>query len=163
MDSQDIATKNPYFGGTGITLEKLKAVMPTINVDGTTYQIEDWLAECAVFKALVPNVSKLWIPYGVWERGVVTEVVWDKHTFSSYNNPTEMQDWWVAEPYAKVQYRAEGEYFVYEISFYKGWKRKTQMQHLMAQQQKPKRKFLSKEDIVELKKLEIITNSQKKL
>jgi len=147
-----------YFGGTGITLEKLKEVMPTTNVDGTTYKIEDWLKECARFDALVPNVSKLWIPYDVWERGVVTEVVWQRHNLKHYNTE-DTKDWWVAEPYAKVLCEGhEGEYYVYEISFYKKWKRKTQMKHLIDQQKKPKRKFLSKSDIIELKKQEVITN-----
>lgn len=153
-----------YFGGTGITLDKLKVAYPTINVDGTTYPIERWLKECALFDKLVVNESKVWIPYNVWEQGVVTEVVWDKVEFKHYGFATEeTMDWWVSEPYCKVKLKdKEGEYFVYEMTFYKNWKRKTQMAHLTAQREKPKRKFLSAEDIAEFKKQEVIKNSQAK-
>lgn len=148
-----------YFGGTGITLDKLKAALPTIGVDGTNYKIESWLEECAKFDALEPNKSKLWIPYRVWERGIVTEVVQDRYEFKTYSFPAEMQDWWVAVPYAKVKRDGyEGEYYVYEISFYKRWRRKTQMKHLIEQEAKPKRKFLSQKDIAEHKKREAIAN-----
>ncbi len=156
--------ESKYFGGTGITLEKLKAVKPTINVDGTTYPIEKWLKECAVFDALVPGKSLVWIPYNVWKRNLVVEIVWDRFNFKGYNFATnEMQDWWIAEPYCTVKNPdGEGEYNVYEISFYKRWKRKTQQNHLTKQQAKPKRKFLSKVDIAEFKRQEVITNSQNK-
>ncbi len=148
-----------YFGGTGITLEKLKEVMPTINIDGTSYKIEDWLKECIVFDKLVPNKSKAWIPYSVWEYNTVTEVIWDKYLFEGYSFPEECKDWWVSTPHCKVQ-SIEREYNVYEISFYKNWKRKTQMKHLIEQSDKPKRKFLSSKDIAELKKQEAIVNSK---
>jgi hypothetical protein len=148
-----------YFGGTGITLDKLKKVMPTINVDGTTYQIEDWLKECEKFDKLVPNKSKVWIPYNVWKYNTVIEVVWDKYKFKTYSFPEEMNDWWVSEPYCKVAHE-NGEYFVYEISFYKRWKRKTQMSHILEQEKKPKRKFFSSKEIAEFKKAEAIENSK---
>jgi hypothetical protein len=153
-----------YFGGTGITLEKLKVVMPTINVDGTTYPIERWLDECAVFDALVPGKSLVWIPYGCWMQSTVTEVVQQRFNFKNYGFATEeMQDWWIAEPYCKVENPdGGGDYYVYEISFYKKWKRKTQMSQLIKQRQKPKRKFLSKSDIADIKRQEVITNSQSK-
>ncbi|SRR6266403_330129 len=152
-----------YFGGTGITLEKLKEVMPTINVDGTSYKIENWLNECIKFDKLVPNKSKVWIPYSVWEYNIVSEVIWDKYQFEGYSFPDECKDWWVSVPYCKVNGKnAEGVYNVYEISFYKNWKRKSQMKHLIVQSDKPKRKFLSSKDIAELKKQEVISNSNSK-
>lgn len=151
-----------YFGGTGITLEKLKAAMPTINVDGTTYRIEDWLRECARFDELVPGKDKLWIPYQVWERGTVTEVVWPRHEFKHYGHTEETQDWWVAEPHAKVKRDGhEGEYLVYEITFYKNWRRKSQMKEIL-RKQGPKRKFLSQRDMADLKKQDAIDNSKRK-
>ena len=140
-----------YFGGTGITLEKLKKVMPTMNVDGTTYKIEDWLKECAVFDALVPGKSKVWIPYNVWEQGIVSEVVQNRYNFGSYNWPDEMKDWWVAEPMVKANFNSI-EWYVYVITFYKNWRRKSQMKHLTAQREKPKRKFLSQKDMADIKK-----------
>jgi hypothetical protein len=160
MENKDLSK---YFGGTGITLEKLKKVMPTINVDGTTYKIENWLRECLVFDALTVNKSKVWIPYNVWERGVVTEVVWQKFNFKNYSFATEeTKDWWIYEPYLKVQREGhEGEYYVYEVTFYKTWPRKTQMKEL-ARRTGPKRKFLSQKAVAELKKQEAIANSQKK-
>lgn len=158
--------QSKYFGGTGITLEKLKEIMPTINVDGTTYPIEKWLDECAVFDALVPGKSLVWIPYNVWERGTVTEVIWHQMEFKHYGFVTdESQDWWIAVPYCTVENpegKDKGDYYVYEISFYKRWKRKTQEHHLTRQQAKPKRKFLSKADIADIKRQEVITNSQNK-
>lgn len=148
-----------YFGGTGITLEALKKAKPTVNIDGTTYPIEEWLEECVKFDALRPGQDKLWIPYNVWERGVVKNVIWLKYNFKDYDWPVEMQDWWFYKPYAEVIRNGhDGEYYVYEISFYKKWPRKTQMNHLSAQGQKPKRKFLSPGDIREIKKQEIIKN-----
>lgn len=154
-----------YFGGTNITIDRLKEVMPTINVDGTTYKIEKWLEECAKFDALEPGKSKLWIPYGVWEQGTVTKVEWSRHEFKHYSHTSETEDWWIAEPFAHVQrqgHEADGDYYVYEISFYKRWRRKTHMKHLIQQQAKPKRKFLSSQDIAAIKRDQVITNSKNK-
>lgn len=166
-------TNNKYFGGTDITLEKLKEVESTMFIDGSHYKIEDWLKECEIFDKLIPNVSKVFIPYGgTLDYGILVEVVWDK----IFINPEkvkyfwedeevdlhpETRDWWIYEPYLKVLYN-DIEYFVYEISIYKGWKRKSQMKYLAEQALKPKRKFLSKKDIRELKKQEMISNSQNK-
>jgi hypothetical protein len=155
--------ESKYFGGTGITLQKLKAVKPTINVDGTEYNIETWLAECTIFDNLIPGKSKAWIPYNVWKQGTVASVVWNRYNFKDYGFTTEeTQDWWIAIPYCMVE-NPDSEvdvYYVYEISFYKKWKRKTQQNHLTKQQQKPKGKFLSKNDIASIKRQEVITNSQ---
>ena len=150
-----------YFGGTGISLEALKKVMPTIGVDGTTYQIEKWLEECAVFDSLVPGKSKVWIPYGgVMEYGTLVEVVWDKYQLKNYSYPEGTEDWWVMEPHLKVSREGhEGEWYVYEVTFYKSWRRKSQMKHLEIQRAKPKRRFLSAADIAEIKKQEVIANS----
>lgn len=164
---------NKYFGGTDITLEKLKEVESTMFIDGSHYKIEDWLKECEIFDKLIPNVSKVFIPYGgTLDYGVLVEVVWEKY----YINPEkrkcfwkedevdlhpETRDWWISEPYLKVLYN-DIEYYVYEISIYKSWKRKSQMKYLAEQALKPKRKFLSKKDIRELKKQEMISNSRNK-
>lgn len=142
-----------YFGGTDLTIDKLIEVYPTINVDGTTYKIENWLKECEVFDKLIPNKSTVWIPYNEWRTSTNFEVVWDKEFFSN-SNP----DWFVYEPYLVV----ENNWYVYEISFYKKWKRKTQMNHLIEQNQKPKRKFLSKKDISDIIKQEHINNRNEK-
>ncbi len=151
-----------YFGGTGITLEKLKKIKPKINVDGTEYRIESWLKECIKFDKLVPNKSKVWVPYNVWNYLTVTKVVWDKYEFKNYSLATEeTKDWWIAEPHCKVSH-PDGEYYVYEISFYNKWKRKTQMNHIIEQSKKPKRKFFSHKEIAELKKAEAIENSKAK-
>lgn len=165
---------NKYFGGTDICLEKLKELHPDMYIDGTTYQLEDWLKECEVFDKLIPDVSKVFIPYGgTLDYGILVEVVWNK----LYINPEkvkyfweddieedlypETRDWWIYEPYLKVRYN-ELEWYVYEVTYYKSWKRKSQMKYLAEQALKPKRKFLSKEDIREIKKQEMISNSQNK-
>lgn len=151
--------ENKYFGGTNITLEKLKAIMPTINVDGTTYNIENWFAECDVFEKLVPNKSKVWVPYGGAEDwGILKEVVYDKYEFSNYSFPDECNDWWVSVPYLIVELNGIN-YYVYEISIYNRMvKRKSQIHELNRRRLEPKRKFLSKQDIIEFKKQEIINN-----
>lgn len=155
-----------YFGGTGITLEKMKEVLgDRFNVDGTTYTIDRWLAECAVFDALIPGKSKIWVPYGGAEFfGELIAVEWDKHEFKGYSYSTpETEDWWIAEPYLRVKHETEdNEYYVYEVTFYKNIRRKSQAAHLTRQQAKPKRKFLTKQDIIDFKRQEVISNAQNK-
>lgn len=148
-----------YFGGTNITLEKLVELMPTINVDGTTYKLENWFKECEVFEKLITGKSKVWIPYGGAEYyGTLKEVVWVKYNFSAYYDGDEYKDWWVYEPYLIVD-----EYFVYEVSFYKrNVKRKSQIPELNRRRLEPKRKFLSRQDIINLKRDEIIDNRKRK-
>lgn len=137
-----------YFGGTDITLDKIKQLMPTINVDGTEYKIENWLKECEVFDKLVINKSKVWIPYDVWERDFVKEVIWQKHNFKHYSFPEYAEDWWVYVPYCITN----SGYYIYEITFYKNWKRKTQMKELLKRKAEPKRKFLSRKELHEKNK-----------
>jgi hypothetical protein len=148
-----------YFGGTGITLEKLKQVMPTINVDGTTYKLEDWFKECDIFKKLTPGKSKVWVPYGGAEYyDTLKEVVWCKYNFKHYFEQDEYKDWWIYIPYLIV-----GDYYVYEVSFYKKYvKRKSQIRELNRRKLEPKRKFLSYKDIEILKRDEIINNRKRK-
>lgn len=159
-----------FFGGTGITFEKLKKVMPTVNIDGTTYKIEDWLKECALFNRLVPGKTPVWVPYGgAQDFGILESVVWDKYEFKHYidetgklkGHPIECKDWWFSEPYLRVRF-AGGVWYVYEISYYKKIRRKTQLNHLDRIRARGKGKFLDKRDIAALKRMESIENSIRK-
>jgi hypothetical protein len=155
-------TETEFFGGTGITLEKLSDTLGKMNVDGTYYTVQKWLKECKVFDSLIPNKSKVWIPYSLWEQGMVVEVIWEKYNFCNYSFPIEMNDWWIYIPYCKVQH-ATGTWFVYEITYYiKNVRRKTQIKELIRRKSEPARKFLSKLDIAEFKKNEAIANSKRK-
>lgn len=152
----------PFFGGTGATLEKLKSILKTINVDGTTYKIENWLKEVEVIAGLILNKDKIWIPYGGAEfYGTLKEVVWDKYKFKGYGISTrfpETIDWWCYEPHMIVTGPNEVDYYVYEYTFYKEIKNKVR-DAIVRKNQKPKRKFLSQLDISKLKKSEMIDNS----
>ena len=155
--------KKQYFGGTGITLEKLKKICPTINVDGTTYKIEEWLKECEVFDTLIVNKSKIWVPYsGAEEYGVLRKITRNIRSFSFFSPKEELKDWWVSEPYLEVELNGLN-WYVYEVSIYKKWvKRKSQLKELNRRSLEPKRKFLSYKDINNLKKIEAIENRKLK-
>lgn len=152
-----------YFGGTGITLEKLKEICPTVNVDGTTYKIENWLKECEVFDKLIPNVSKVWVPYGgAEEYGILRNIVWTKLQLGDYDFPENSKDWWIYEPHLEVELNGVI-WYVYEVTFYKTWvKRKSQIKELRRRQLEPKRKFLSRKDLINLKIQEAIENRKLK-
>ena len=148
-------SRAPYFGGKGATLEEFKKMRTTLNIDGTTYKIEDWLQECAAIDKLEPGKTPVYVPYGgAEEYGVLVRVEWDKR---EYDN-----GWWVYEPVLIVLLN-DINWYVYEYTFYKNWRRKTQRKHLRIVKQRPKGKFLSKKDIAELKRNEAIENSKKKL
>ena len=159
----------PYFGGTGISLEKLCKILPNWNIDGTRYKMEDWLAECAVLETLIEGKSEIWIPYGSAERfGILRRVVWDKINFKGYGFSTEeTEDWWFYEPYMEVEYYKEGDtienpencYYVYEYTFYKKQKHKVQRAYLQKVKRAIKGKFLSLKDIADIKKKAAIENS----
>lgn len=154
----------PYFGGTGITLGKLKAIMPTHGIDGTQYKIENWLKECELFDNLKPG-AKVWVPYGgAQEFGVLKEVVWkQRFNFKHYTayNTEETKDWYIEEPYLLVELNGLT-YHVYEISFYKKWKRKTQLNHIDRVRARGKQKFISRKEIGKLKQQEAIDNRNRK-
>ena len=114
-------SKAPYYGGTGITEEKLISKLETCYVSGTHYPVKTWLKECAVIESLTPGVSKVWIPYGGTEKhGTLKEIEWNKVQIKGYLKPDdEGQDWWYYEPILVVVAPDNGyEYFVYEYSAY---------------------------------------------
>lgn len=117
--------KAPYYGGTGITLEKLKEKLHnTINVDGTSYSLDTWLKECAVFEGLIPGKSKVWIPYGgMMKHGKLNRIEWVKFTLEGTGYAdAESHDWWIYEPILIVDgVSSTGEnyeYYVYEYTLY---------------------------------------------
>lgn len=154
-----------FFGGTGITLDKLKHIKPKINVDGTTYHIEDWLKECELFSRLEVGKTPIYVPYsGAQDYGILHEVVWDRYEFKHFGiseKYPETKDWWIAEPYLKVRF-AGGLWYVYEVTFYKKWRRKTQLNHIDRVRARGKGKFLNRQDIIALKRTEVIENSVRK-
>ncbi len=152
-----------YFGGTGITLEKLKTILPKHNVDGTNYPIENWLKECALFNRLIEGKSPVYVPYsGAQDFGILHRVVWDKYEFKDYGFVTEeTKDWWIAEPYLEVRLGG-GIWYVYEVTFYKSWKRKTQLNHIDRVRKRGKGKFLDRRDIAVINRMAVIENSIKK-
>ncbi len=152
--------KETYYGGTDITLEKLCKVMPSCNIDGTTYKTEDWIKECAVIDNLKIG-QKIFIPYGGCEDyGILKEIVWDKFNFKGKGLCTdETKDWWYYEPTMMVSYFKDGEehiYYVYEYSFYIGHTR-----FYRDYNRKSKRKFFSMKEMAEVKKNTAIENQQK--
>jgi len=153
-------SKKPYFGGAGITYDKLVKLMETINVDGTTYKFENWLKEVEVFENLIPGKSLVWIPYGGAEcYGVLSEVVWCKYEIKHYSFRTEeTMDWWFYEPYLIVKLDEEHVYYVYEYTYYKKIKHKVRSAYA-TKAMKEKRKFLSAKDISEIKRNTAIENS----
>jgi len=145
------------FGGTGITIEKLKSIKPTNNVDGTTYKIEAWIKEAELICSL-PIDTKVWIPYNKMEYGKLKEIVMQKFRFEGYSFCTpDTIDWWILEPYMNVEDSEGNIWFVYEYSFYKRMKCKVR-EALAIKQSKPKRKFISSKELAETKRKEAINN-----
>ena len=108
------------FGGTGITRDKLIGLVGSWNVDGTQYQLDNWLDEVDLFRRLVPGVSKVWIPYGGAEcYGMLERIEWDKVKIKNYSFATEeTKDWWFYTPTLIVKDDEGAEWYVYEYSFY---------------------------------------------
>lgn len=145
------------FDGTNITIDKLKSIIPTINIDGTIYPIEDWIKEAEIIINL-PIGSQVWIPYNKMEYGKLKETIYEKRKFKDYSYCTqETKDWWILEPYMIVESLDGDEYYVYEYTFYKNIKHKVRYA-LAVKQRKPKRKFLTRQEIVEFKKKAAINN-----
>lgn len=111
-----------YMGGTNISLEGLKKYFPMVNIDGTRMAIDDWFKEIKVFETLIPNVSKVYIPYGnVEKHGTFIRIEWDKFELKDYLDVNEEnEDWWFFKPVLIVEYGAltKNEYYIYEYSFY---------------------------------------------
>lgn len=151
-----------HFGGKGITLEKLLKILPKYGVDGTNYSTRTWLADVATINTLLPGKSPVYIPYGGAQVfGVLKEVIWDKYEFKVHIDNTDVW-WWIHEPHMLVDVVIDGEercYNVYEYTFYKNLKRKTQWKHIDNVGKRGKQKFYSRKEMSALKKQHDIVNS----
>lgn len=109
-----------YMGGTNISFEGLKKYYPTFHMDGTNMELEDYFNELVVFDSLVPDETKVFIPYGgvTNKHGIFKRVVWEKHNLCDYGDENEeTDDWWFFDPYLIVELDGH-EYYVYEYSYW---------------------------------------------
>jgi hypothetical protein len=109
-----------YMGGTNVSFEGLNKYYKTFSMDGTNMKLADYFNELEVFDSLVPDVSKVYIPYGgvTDKHGILKRVVWDKYHLCDYGHANEENDdWWFFEPYLIVELDGH-EYNVYEYSYW---------------------------------------------
>ncbi len=109
-----------FMGGTNISFEGLNKYYDTFSMDGTNMKLKDYFNELEVFDSLVPDVSKVFVPYGgeTSKHGILKRVVWDKHNVCDYGYANEEnEDWWFFDPYLVVEFNGS-EYNVYEYSYY---------------------------------------------
>lgn len=148
-----------YFGGTNITLDRLKEIYKKHSMDGTEVPIEKYIKELSIIDNLIAGKSKVWIPYGVNNYGILNHVEWDKHEYKHYYITEETKDWWIMDVCMMVDYFNQdgsiNQYCVYEYTFYN----KEKVRNWMRRGFKSKGKFLSKKAISEIKKGEAIQNS----
>lgn len=109
-----------YMGGTNISFEGLNKYYKTFSMDGTNMKLEDYFNELIVFDNLIPNVSKVFVPYGgvTDKHGILKRVEWEKHNVCDYGYANaENDDWWFFNPFLVVE--LDGiDYYVYEYSYW---------------------------------------------
>jgi hypothetical protein len=109
-----------YMGGTNISFEGLNKYYDTFSMDGTNMKLADYFNELEVFDSLIPDVSKVFVPYGgvTDKHGILKRVVWDKYCLCDYGHANEENDdWWFFEPYLIVELDGS-EYNIYEYSYW---------------------------------------------
>ncbi len=108
-----------YMGGTNISLDGLVSIWGSLNVDGASYPMVEWFKEIEVFETLIPDESKVFIPYGGCEKhGIFKRIEWNRIKIKNYSMCTEQtEDWWFFEPHLVVELDGV-EWFVYEYSAY---------------------------------------------
>lgn len=126
-----------YMGGTNISLQGLKKCFPMVNVDGSRIGIEEWFKEIEIFETLIPNTSKVYIPYGgVEKHGTFLRIEWEKFEITQYIETTEEnEDWWFYRPVLIVEYGvlSKTEYIIYEYSFYEENSELVHINHIIPQ------------------------------
>jgi hypothetical protein len=157
-----------YFGGTNCTLQKLIQFQPKWSMDGTRMLMMDYLKECKIIDELIPNKSKIWVPYlGAQKYGILKSTEWTKHKVINYYKEEDLDNekrdwWWMDNPIMNVLLLdddgVEHIYHVYEYSFYN----RMPLKYRLWKEKGPKRKFLSQSDIAKIKKNESIINSVNK-